>query len=153
MADLNICRSPDIITTLGLGSCIGLSLYDPVTKIGGLVHYMLPDSTEIRFNSNIAKFADTGINELLRCMLEAGAERYRLQAKMAGGAMMFKVGGISSIGNIGQRNTEAAHEIMRRLGIPIMAEDTGADYGRTVELHCEDGGFYIRSVGKPIKRI
>lgn len=153
MADLNICRSPDIITTLGLGSCIGLTLYDPVAKIGGLVHYMLPDSTEITFNSNVAKFADTGINELLRRMLEAGADRYRLQAKMAGGAMMFKVGGISSIGNIGQRNTEAAHEIMHKLGIPIMAEDTGADYGRTVELHCDDGSFYIRSVGKQLKRM
>ena len=63
MADLNICKSPDMITTLGLGSCIGIALYDPVTKIGGLAHIMLPDSTQIRNNSNIAKFADTGITD------------------------------------------------------------------------------------------
>ena len=58
MADLNVCKNPDIITTLGLGSCIGIALYDPVTKIGGLAHIMLPDSTKMRNNSNIAKFAD-----------------------------------------------------------------------------------------------
>ena len=64
MADLNICKAPDVITTLGLGSCIGLTFYDPVSKVGGMVHYMLPDSTKVRNNGNIAKFADTGIEEL-----------------------------------------------------------------------------------------
>lgn len=151
MADLNICRSPDIITTLGLGSCIGLSLYDPMTRIGGLVHYMLPDSTSIRSNSNKAKFADTGIEELIRLMTDAGAARHRLVAKMAGGAMMFEMSGLSTLGNIGQRNTEAAIEILRKNGIPLRAQDTGLNYGRTVELHCDNGAFYIRSVGKPIK--
>ena len=63
MADLNICKAPDTITTLGLGSCIGIALLDPVTKIGGLAHIMLPDSTKMKNNSNIAKFADTGIVE------------------------------------------------------------------------------------------
>lgn len=66
MADLNVCKAPDAITTLGLGSCIGIAVYDPVTKIGGLAHIMLPDSTKIRNNSNIAKFADTGIEELIK---------------------------------------------------------------------------------------
>ena len=66
MADLNVCKAPDGLTTLGLGSCIGLTLYDPVTKIGGMVHYMLPDSTKVSNNSNKAKFADTGIEELLK---------------------------------------------------------------------------------------
>ena len=62
MADLNICKAPNIITTLGLGSCIGLVFYDPISKVGGMVHYMLPDSTQVRNNGNIAKFADTGID-------------------------------------------------------------------------------------------
>ena len=75
MADLNICKAPDTITTLGLGSCIGIALLDPVTKIGGLAHIMLPDSTKMKNNSNIAKFADTGIVELVRRMTEAGAAR------------------------------------------------------------------------------
>ena len=69
MADLKTAKAPNTLTTLGLGSCIGLTLYDPVTKIGGLVHYMLPDSTKLKNNTNIAKFGDTGIRELLRQVL------------------------------------------------------------------------------------
>ncbi len=153
MADLNICKSPDIITTIGLGSCIGLILYDPVTKIGGMVHYMLPDSTQIRNNGNIAKFADTGIEELLKQVIAAGANKSRLVAKIAGGAKMFATTGMSNIGNIGERNAEAAKEILKKKGIKLIAEDTGLNYGRTVELHCETGEFYIKSVGKPDKII
>ena len=153
MADLNICKAPDTITTLGLGSCIGLTLYDPVTKVGGMVHYMLPDSTKVRNNGTIAKFADTGIDELLKRVLAAGANRTRLVAKIAGGARMFEVSGLSEVGNIGARNAEAAKEILKKYGIRLIAEDTGLNYGRTVELHCDTGEFYIKSVGKPIKII
>ncbi|MCI8635685.1 MAG: chemotaxis protein CheD [Eubacterium sp.] len=153
MADLNICKSPDIITTLGLGSCIGLTLYDPVTKIGGMVHYMLPDSTQMRNNSNIAKFADTGIDELLKQVLRAGANRTRLVAKIAGGAKMFSVSGSSNVSNIGERNALAAKAKLRQLRIRLIAEDTGLNYGRTVELHCETGDFYIKAIGKPLKKI
>ena len=153
MADLNICKSPDIITTLGLGSCIGLTLYDPVTKIGGMVHYMLPDSTQMRNNSNIAKFADTGIDELLKRVLRAGANRTRLVAKIAGGAKMFSVSGSSNVSNIGGRNALAAKEKLRQLRIRLIAEDTGLNYGRTVELHCETGDFYIKAIGKLVKKI
>ncbi len=153
MADLNICKAPDVITTLGLGSCIGLTFYDPITKIGGMVHYMLPDSTKVKNNSNIAKFGDTGINELLRRVVAAGACRTRLVAKIAGGARMFEVSGLSDIGNVGARNQEAAKKKLRELGIPLMAEDVGLNYGRTVELHCDTGEFYIKAVGKPVKII
>ena len=153
MADLNICKSPDIITTLGLGSCIGLTLYDPVTKIGGMVHYMLPDSTQMRNNSNIAKFADTGIDELLKQVLRAGANRTRLVAKIAGGAKMFSVSGSSNVSNIGERNALAAKAKLRQLRIRLIAEDTGLNYGRTVELHCETGDFYIKAIGKSVKKI
>ena len=115
MADLNLCRDPDIITTLGLGSCIGIALYDPSTKIGGLAHIMLPDSTKMRNNSNIAKFADTGIEELLNRMIKAGAVKSRLVAKIAGGAKMFEVSGLSDIGNVGQRNAEASRAKLKQL--------------------------------------
>ena len=91
MADLNVCKAPDGLTTLGLGSCIGLTLYDPVTKIGGMVHYMLPDSTKVSNNSNKAKFADTGIEELLKKVIAAGASKTRLVAKIAGGADLYVV--------------------------------------------------------------
>ena len=153
MADLNICKSPDVITTLGLGSCIGLTMYDPVTKIGGMVHYMLPDSTQVRNNENIAKFADTGIDELLKKVVAAGASRQRLVAKIAGGAKMFETTGVSAIGHIGARNAEAAKQILKQKGIRLIAEDTGLNYGRTVELHCETGDFHIKAVGKPVKVI
>lgn len=153
MADLNVCKNPNIITTLGLGSCIGIALYDPVTKIGGLAHIMLPDSTKMRNNSNIAKFADTGIEELLRRVIKEGASKPRLVAKIAGGAKMFEVSGLSDIGNVGQRNAEASKAKLKQLGIRLIAEDTGLNYGRTVELHCDTGEYYIKSVGKPLKII
>lgn len=132
MADLNICKTPNVITTLGLGSCIGLTFYDPVRKMGGMVHYMLPDSTLIRNNTNIAKFADTGIQELLKRVLEAGASRTRLVAKIAGGAKMFGLSGGSSISSVGEKNAIAARKILKQLNIPLVAEDTGLDYGRTI---------------------
>lgn len=156
MADLNICREPDMLTTIGLGSCIGIALYDPGTKISGLVHIMLPDSTQIRNNSNIAKFADTGIQKLLDDMVAAGAQRRRIVAKIAGGAKMFDIssGSDKSAGtNIGERNAEASKAKLRQLGIPLKGEDTGLNYGRTVELYSETGEFWVKAVGKPTKKI
>ena len=153
MADLKTGRDTDILTTLGLGSCIGIALWDPTTKIGGLAHVMLPDSTKIRNNSNIAKFADTGITELVRQMEELGAPKRRLVAKIAGGARMFEVSGTTSVGNIGEKNAIASKEKLKELGIPILAEDTGLNYGRTVELDCSNGDYVIKAVGKPVKTI
>lgn len=153
MADLNIAKSPDSLTTLGLGSCIGLTLYDPVVKIGGLVHYMLPDSTKLKNNSNIAKFGDTGIRELYEKMIEKGASPTRMVAKIAGGAKMFEVSGLSSVGNVGERNAEEAKLILKELKVRLVAEDTGLNYGRTVVLNCENGEYLIKAVGKPQKVI
>ena len=153
MADLNICKAPDAITTLGLGSCIGIAIYDPVTKIGGLAHIMLPDSTQIKNNTNIAIFADTGIEELVKRMIVAGANRRRMVAKIAGGAKMFETNVTSSVGNVGERNALASKAKLKQLGIRLVAQDTGLNYGRTVELHCETGDFLIKSVGKPVKTI
>ena len=153
MADLNICKSPDMITTLGLGSCIGIALYDPVTKIGGLAHIMLPDSTQMRNNTNIAKFADTGIKELLRQLEIKGVSRMRLKSKIAGGAQMFAFDSKSEMMQIGNRNVEACKSILKQLQIPIVAEDTGLNYGRTVTFYPETCNFEIKSVGKPVKII
>ena len=153
MADLKTGKGTDVLTTLGLGSCIGLTFYDPTSKIGGLVHYMLPDSTKLKNNSNIAKFGDTGIRELYNQVIAMGASKYRLVAKIAGGAKMFEVSGLSGVGNVGDRNAEAAKKILKELGVKLIAEDTGLNYGRTVELHCDTGEFYVKSVGKEIKII
>jgi chemotaxis protein CheD len=153
MADLKVGQAPDILTTLGLGSCIGLTMYDPVTKIGGLVHYMLPDSTKLRNNTNIAKFGDTGIRELYKQIVAKGANKRRLVAKIAGGACMFEMSAQSSVGRVGERNAEQAKTVLKELGIPLVAEDTGLNYGRTVELDCSNGNFLIKSVGKDSKVI
>ena len=152
MADLKICKAPDALTTIGLGSCIGIALYDPTTKISGLAHIMLPDSTAIRNNTNIAKFADTGIQKLYDDMLKAGANKSRLVAKIAGGAKMFEIAGSSQSSiNVGQRNAEASKAKLKALGIRLVAEDTGLNYGRTVELYSETGDYYIKAVGKDVK--
>ncbi|MDE6313164.1 MAG: chemotaxis protein CheD [Lachnospiraceae bacterium] len=155
MADLKVCPPPNAITTLGLGSCVGIALYDPITKIAGLAHIMLPDSTQIRNNTNNAKFADTGIKELVDQMARIGASRFRLVAKIAGGAQMFafQSSGNSDTLRVGERNVQATKKALNDLGIRILAEDTGLNYGRTVEFYSETGEFIIKSVGKPIKKI
>ena len=153
MADLNVCKAPDGLTTLGLGSCIGLTLYDPVTKIGGMVHYMLPDSTKVSNNSNKAKFADTGIDELIRQMENLGASKSRLVAKMAGGAQMFAMASQNESLRVGERNAAAARAKLKEYRIRLLAEDCGLNYGRTVEFYSETGDYVIKSVGKPQKTI
>ena len=148
MADLNICVSPDSIITLGLGSCVDIAIRDPITKIGGLAHIMLPDSTTIRNNSNIPKFADTGIEELVKQIVRRGADRGRLVAKIAGGAQMFGFQSNSEMVRVGERNVEATKRKLGQLRIPILAEDTGKNFGRTVIFYPETGDFVIRAVGK-----
>jgi len=148
MADLKICKSPDGLTTLGLGSCVGIAMRDPTTKIGGLAHIMLPDSTMIRNNSNIPKFADTGIDELVKQLVKAGAKRNKLAAKIAGGAQMFAFQNKTDLVRVGERNVEAVKKKLQELKIPILSSDTGKNYGRTVVYYPETGDFVIKSVGK-----
>jgi len=153
MADLNICVSPDGITTLGLGSCVGIAIRDPVTKIGGLAHIMLPDSKEIKNNSNIPKFADTGIEELVKQVVAKGASRQRLVAKIAGGAQMFAFQSANNSMRVGDRNVAASLQKLKELNIKVLAQDTGDSYGRTVIFYPETGDYVIRAVGKPEKVI
>ncbi|MFW5646064.1 MAG: chemotaxis protein CheD [Acetivibrio ethanolgignens] len=149
MADYNICKAPDAITTLGLGSCVGIALYDSTRKIAGLAHSMLPDSTLVRNNNNIAKFADTGIDACIDMMVKKGASRIGLTAKIAGGAQMFAFGSNNDMLRIGERNVEATKKKLKELGIRILAEDTGKNYGRTIEFYPETGELLIKAVGKP----
>jgi chemotaxis protein CheD len=153
MADLKLCISPDSVTTLGLGSCVGVAIRDTQNKVGGLAHVMLPDSTAIRNNVNIYKFADTGIAELVRLMEEKGAKRSRMVAKIAGGAQMFSFQNKNDLVRVGERNVEASIKKLKELKIPILAQDTGDSYGRTVIFYPETGDFVIRAVGKAEKVI
>lgn len=153
MADMNVCLPPDAITTLGLGSCVGIVLYDPVKKVSGMVHVMLPDSTKIKNNENIAKFADTGIDEMLSRVVKLGASRSAIVAKIAGGAQMFAFNSNNEMLKVGTRNVEAVKAKLAALKIPILAEDTGLNYGRTIEFYPENGTLLVKSVGKPVKTL
>ncbi|MCR5846534.1 MAG: chemotaxis protein CheD [Lachnospiraceae bacterium] len=153
MADLKICKAPDGLTTLGLGSCVGVAVRDPITKIGGLAHVMLPNSTRIKNNTNIYKFADTGIDELIRLLVKEGASKTRLVAKIAGGAQMFSFQNKSDMVRVGEQNVLATKKKLSECGIPILAEDTGLNFGRTVIFYPENGDFVIRAVGKDEKVI
>lgn len=151
MADLKTCVSPNGVTTLGLGSCVGIAIRDTSNKIGGLAHIMLPDSKAMKnAQQNLAKFADTGVEELVNQMEKLGAKRSRMVAKIAGGATMFSFQGSgTNVGQVGDRNVDAVKAKLRELKIPILASDTGANYGRTVIFYPESGDFHIRAVGKP----
>ena len=153
MADLKVCRAPDNLTTLGLGSCVGVALYDPATMVSGMLHCMLPDSTRITNQQNIAKFADTGLDELVKQMMSIGAMRSRLVAKIAGGAQMFAFSSGNDMMRVGDRNVEAVKAKLMQMRIRILAEDTGKNYGRTIEFYSETGKLLIKSVGKEKKYI
>lgn len=153
MAAMAVCSGEDAITTLGLGSCIGIAIRDPESGIGGLVHIMLPDSTEIRNNTNRPKFADTGIEDLVSEIVKKGGSRNRLVAKIAGGAQMFAFSSSSDMIRIGERNALASKKKLEEMKIPLLAEDTGKSYGRTVVFYPKTGDYIIRSVGMPEKVI
>lgn len=153
MADLQSGRHPCILTTLGLGSCVGVALYDPSRKVIGLAHIMLPSSIQARNKSNIAKFADTAVAKLANDMVDIGASRSNIVAKLAGGAQMFSFNDTPEMLRIGSRNVMAAKEVLNLLKIPIIAEDTGGDYGRTIEINSENGKLLIKTIGHGIKEI
>ncbi|BBH20850.1 chemoreceptor glutamine deamidase CheD [Paenibacillus baekrokdamisoli] len=154
MADLNIATDRAVLKTTGLGSCVGLTLFDERTRIAGMAHVMLPSSQIAREASiNIAKFADTAIPDLIERMKRAGADSSRLIAKMAGGAQMFAFTSQSDAMRIGPRNVESCKEMLDKLRIKIAAEDTGGNYGRTIELDSNSGILSIRSVQFGIKEI
>ncbi|WP_424765770.1 chemotaxis protein CheD [Paenibacillus sp. sgz302251] len=154
MADLNIATDGEILKTTGLGSCVGLALFDPIRKVAGMAHVMLPSSDIAReTNINFAKYADTAIPELLERMIAAGAVVERMRAKMAGGAQMFAMSGHSDSLRIGPRNVESCILMLDRFKIPILGQDTGGSFGRTIEFDSVSGMLSIRSVQFGTKEI
>ena len=134
------------ITTIGLGSCVAIVLYDGVAHVGGLAHVLLPSETMSRDRSNPAKFPGTAVPLLVDEMRRRGALPERMRAKIVGGASMF--GNLVASGgiNIGERNVIASREVLEAARIPIVAEDTGSDYGRSVYFHLDDGRVEVRSL-------
>lgn len=155
IAEAGIVLNPDSISTLGLGSCVGVTLHDEKRRIGGMVHVMLP-STELARGTdfNRSKFADSAVPDLLKQMIRYGADERRIRAKLAGGAQMFSLGGnADSLLKIGARNVEACRKVLSALRIPILSEDTGGSWGRTVELFSDTGMLEIRAIGREKKLI
>lgn len=153
MADLKVAVFPDNLTTLGLGSCIGICIYDPSTKVAGMAHIMLPSSEAIKQNSNVAKFADTAIVQLVKEMEAKGARRMKCFAKIAGGAQMFSFSSNSESMRIGERNAESVRKTLKTLSIPIKADETGGNVGRTIEFYSDSGRLIIKTAGSPIKEL
>ncbi len=156
IADYKIAKSPAIITTHGLGSCLAIVIYDPQLKIGGLAHVMLPEPDLVRNQSNPAKFATTAIKELITTLEGMGCSRIRMVSKLVGGANMFSKllnSGKTSYSNIGQRNTLQAKQELNNYGIPVVAEDTGADYGRSVEFLISSGTVIVHSFRAGLKEL
>ena len=150
IADLNVAKAPDTLVTYALGSCVGVCLYDSSKKVAGMVHVMLPLSTEAATGiDNKRRYADTGIKELVDLMIKNGASKAGMTAKIAGGAQMFKVA--SAAFNIGERNVAAVKKTLAAYGIRIVAEDTGLDYGRTQFFYADSGAMEIRSATKGSK--
>ncbi len=152
ISDLKVSKEKGTIVTLGLGSCIGIVLYDRISKITGMVHIMLPSSKSIKNNSNPAKFADTGIAKLLAEMIILGADRKKLTAKIAGGASMFQASSSSSF-NIGQQNYDATKKILKALKIPLISEDCGKNYGRTLEADVLTGEVIVKTIAHGTKKL
>lgn len=153
IADMNIVSAPNTIRTSGLGSCVGVVLYDESKKIAGLLHVMLPDSSLGRSEKiNVAKFADTGVYSLMELLKAEGVRPLSLRAKIAGGAQMFQFGTSDTI-RIGPRNVEAVKKELARLSIPIISEDTGGSSGRTIEFDPLTSKLSIRTVNAGTKDI
>lgn len=147
MADYKICRPPQKISTLGLGSCVGVVLYDKMTKLCGMAHVMLPDSTQITKNSNRMKFVDTCLFDMYQELLVLGARKTELIAKIAGGSQMFSSSGTNTFLNIGEQNVQAVHKMLADWEIPIVFEEVGNRCGRTIEFDTVTGELFIKTVG------
>ena len=149
MADLVVVSAPAKLVTLGLGSCIGLVIFDPVAKIAGMAHIMLPDSRGAKSVEKVGKFADTAVPAVIDEMIKKGALKTRMKAKIAGGAQMFALPDApTDFLAVGSRNVKETTGMLMKMGIPLVASDTGGNKGRTVEFSTITWMLTIKTLGK-----
>jgi len=152
VADHAVARGDAVISTIGLGSCVAIVLYDAAHRIGGLAHILLPSESMSRETANRAKFPASAVPLLVEKMYELGS-RGALVAKIVGGASMFgallPAGGI----NMGERNIDATRRALKAANIPIVAQDVGGDYGRSVYLDVRTGRVLVRSLRRGDKSL
>ena len=153
MSDIKLSNNKnDVIITYALGSCIGITVFDPIAKVGGLLHFMLPDSTldQNKSRDNPEMFADTGIPLIFKSCYKLGAEKKRMVVKVAGGASILDD---TNFFRIGQKNIMAMRKIFWKNNVMIDAEDTGLNYNRTVRLEMATGKVFVRSSGGAMKEL
>lgn len=152
IADGKIAKSPAVLISYALGSCVGICLYDHQLKVAGMLHILLPYQKVAVNQSNVYQFADTGIKKLVQELLTGyGVKRERLTAKIAGGAEMFQQAQAET--GIGEKNIEAVKAALKSEGIPIAAEDIGKSYGRTIVFSAQTGTLEVRSVNRETKQL
>jgi chemotaxis protein CheD len=154
MAEMVVSKHPATLITLGLGSCIGLVIFDQISRTAGMVHIMLPDSRDVKNNPKPGKFADTAVPLLLDELQKLGVNKSQLRAKMAGGAQMFSIPGKdSAIFSVGNRNVEATLKYLNAEGVKLLASDTGGSKGRSIEFSTETLKFIVKTLGSGIKEL
>ncbi len=149
LGEWHVTDDPEaVLVCLGLGSCVALSLYDPVAKVAAMAHMVLPDSSAGRASPGSAKFVDEAMPMLLHELSEAGANKNRLVATMTGGACMLASTFADGPDQVGPRNVVATKEALVQAGIEIKEEETGGNHGRTVRLHVGTGEVEISTAGR-----
>ncbi|MFW6113336.1 MAG: chemotaxis protein CheD [Actinomycetota bacterium] len=162
VAEYYVTHNPHVLASFGLGSCVGVALYDSRKRIGGMAHVMLPDSTAMNRKGGAGRCADTAIAAMVEEMERLGSRRRDIKAKVAGGACMFHIPGALNPRNvpgpslgmqIGERNVEAVRKVLKELNVPLLAEDTGGDYGRTMRFNISNGDVTISSIKHGVKSL
>ncbi|MFH0703335.1 MAG: chemotaxis protein CheD [bacterium] len=150
MGEMQISKSQGtVLIAPGLGSCIGLTMYDTRVKIAGMVHIVLPDSTNSTKNITLlGKYADTAIPELLEKMVKMGSDKKNLIVKIAGGAQMFTLEKGCNILNIGVRNVIAVKAVLNKMNLNLTAADTGGNKGRTFKIQVLSGSVFVKTIGE-----
>lgn len=144
MSEIACSRSPDVLVTYGLGSCVGVCIYDPLLKIGGMAHVMLPDSSLSKTVTNRGKFADTSIPDLTARLIQMGTLSSRLVAKIAGGSQMFAFMGNDDKLLIGPRNVAAVEKALKEQRIKLSAKNVGGSAGRSILFDLTSGEVTIK---------
>jgi chemotaxis protein CheD len=153
IADMKVTKNPeDTLITYSLGSCIGVTIYDPFVKVGGLLHFMLPDSQidPQKAQKNPWMFADTGIPSLFKEAYKLGAEKERLEVKVVGGSQIMDGSGFF---NIGKKNYSALQKIFRTNGVSVTAEDVGGNGNRTVTVEVSSGKVLVKSSVNEVREL
>lgn len=145
LAEIQVAQGAATFSCVGLGSCVGVALFDPVTQIGGMAHVMLPEVNDNDSRERPGKYADTAIPRLLDTMERLGAQRSRVVAAVAGGAQVCFGNSVPKMLALGSRNTVAVQKQLEHCGVPLMAADVGGSQGRTFSFESGTGTVTVRT--------